>query len=86
MPADVIVGLQQERLPVTNYVDAYYWRCNACGWLGTGHFSLAGAQKEAVEHFNHEHPLRECVLTRRDLRPPLKGLDPNAGGDEQHGD
>lgn len=65
---DVIVGLQRERLPVVTYVDAYYWSCQECGWLGTGLFSIDAAQHEAGDHYRSSHANSEVYIFRKDVR------------------
>jgi hypothetical protein len=33
-----------------SYTDEYAWRCDSCGWLGTGHFSPSACREEAIAH------------------------------------
>lgn len=67
---DVIIGLEHDKMPTTVYVDAFFWTCQHCGWLGTRHFSLNAALKEAGRHCDETHPELEHVqVERRDSRP-----------------
>lgn len=66
---DLSVGLQREQVPVTTYVDAYYWTCWVCGWLGTGLPSIDVAQREGGAHFRREHEQRAIHIIRKDSRP-----------------
>lgn len=65
---DLAVGLQSERIPATTWVDAYYWSCQVCGWLGTGFGDIDTAQRVAGDHFRDEHEQREVYIVRKDLR------------------
>lgn len=67
-PPDLSVGLQRDRIPVTTYLDAYYWTCWVCGWLGTGLSTIDAAQAEAGDHFRKEHEAREVYIVRKDVR------------------
>lgn len=69
LDSDLTVGLQRERVPVTSWVDAYYWRCEECGWLGTGLYNIDSAQREAGDHYRAEHQKREVHIVRKDVRP-----------------
>lgn len=65
----ILYGRQAEQVPVTTYVDAYYWTCKECGWLGTGHTSESSALGEAALHFDHMHGGRaNTSIERKDVR------------------
>lgn len=64
--ADVVVGAQREPVTVTRRVEAFYWRCEGCGWLGTGWLSIEGATNEAAEHCVKVHGLVGAEVQRVD--------------------
>lgn len=66
---DLIVGLQRERMPVTTWVVAFYWRCFECGWLGTGLPTIDSAQAEAGDHFRKTHVWGDegVYIVRKDI-------------------
>lgn len=59
-PPDVLV-FPGPKVPVTNYVDSFGWRCCLCGWLGVGHYAVEAAMKEAHLHMKSDHPDMESV-------------------------
>ncbi len=52
---------QSGTLTVVQQVPAYAWRCNECGWLGTGHLNEVAALKEASDHMWDEHRIALCA-------------------------
>lgn len=69
------IGLQRERVRVVQEVPAFYWRCEACGWLGTGLFSQQAAIAESGRHANEAHGLTEATVTRVDWAIPDVAYD-----------
>lgn len=66
--ADMLLGLAAEKRMVVSYVDAYYWRCQVCGWLGTGLPNALSAKQEGARHFREMHPDMASVnLVRKDM-------------------
>lgn len=64
---DVVVGMQKQRIPVTQYREGFFWRCQVCGWLGTRLFSLNLAVQEAGRHVAEAHPeVTHPLMERRD--------------------
>jgi predicted RNA-binding Zn-ribbon protein involved in translation (DUF1610 family) len=60
---DEIVHLtvkQSGSVAVTSHVPAWVWRCEECGWLGTGWTSESGATKEGSDHLWNEHDIAVC--------------------------
>jgi len=58
-PTPLIVK-QSGQVTVTSTVPAYVWRCEVCGWLGTGWTSESGATREAVDHLWNDHQIAAC--------------------------
>lgn len=78
MSADVFVGLHGT-MPVTTttYVDAYYWRCDICGWLGVRLASIEAAMGESARHVEKAHPeVGERVdVERKDIAVSVGNAD-----------
>ena len=55
-----VVIRQQGTVPIVSHVPAFAWRCQVCGWLGTGHTSENAALKEASDHLWDEHNVPLC--------------------------
>ena len=51
---------QSGTVPVTSHIPAWVWRCEVCGWLGTGWTSESGAEKEGADHVWSEHNVAAC--------------------------
>jgi hypothetical protein len=66
-PTDLYVGLSGDSVPVVTQVDAYYWRCVECGWLGTGLMSIDAAQREAMRHYRDHHGDQIVYVERKDV-------------------
>lgn len=75
--ASLVVGEEAAMRPVTQYVKAYYWTCQDCGWFGTGLFSMNAAMAEAGRHYDDAHAVEgltaPLIVERRDQEKPTNG-------------
>lgn len=55
-------------VPVIQHVPAFAWRCNTCGWLGTGLLSAVQATAEAADHVWTDHQIVPCTPDSYDVR------------------
>lgn len=44
------VEVQRNDIPVTTHVEAWDWRCSACGHVSRGHVSERAARKDFDRH------------------------------------
>ncbi len=51
----ITVGKSDDKLRQVVWVDQFWWRCDICGWLGTGLVSPEAAAREGKRHFDAEH-------------------------------
>ena len=52
---------QSGTITVTTQIPSWVWRCELCGWLGTGHTSDHAALREAADHCWTDHKLAICA-------------------------
>jgi hypothetical protein len=51
---------QTGTVAVITHVSAWSWRCEVCGWLGTGFTSERAAEREGADHVWTEHQVAAC--------------------------
>lgn len=51
---------QSGTVPVVSHVPAWVWRCNECGWLGTGHTSQSACIRDVSDHVWTDHGIALC--------------------------
>lgn len=59
--SEIVTIKQHGTVPIISHVPAYAWRCNECGWIGTGHTSERVAEREAADHAWADHGVAACL-------------------------